>query len=72
MFALDESDGEEEKRTMTGRLKSMIEVSLETLCRLFGRAPLSFGPYLPTFLSLARSIVVDHGRRIAASGDLAR
>ena len=72
VFSLDEGTDDEEKKTLVGRLRGMIEVSLETLCRLFGRAPLSFRPYLPTFLTLSRSIIVDHGQRIATSGDLAR
>ena len=72
IFSLDEGTDDEEKKTLVGRLRGMIEVSLETLCRLFGRAPLSFRPYLPTFLTLSRTIIVDHGQRIATSGDLAR
>ena len=72
IFSLDEGTDDEEKKTLVGRLRGMIEVSLKTLCRLFGRAPLSFRPYLPTFLTLSRTIIVDHGQRIATSGDLAR
>ena len=62
----------EEKKSLEGRLRSMVEVSLKTVGRVRSNQPTAFGPYLEPFLQLTYSIVVDRDCRVAQHGDAAK
>jgi hypothetical protein len=62
----------EEKITLEGRLRSIVEVSLRTIGRVRSNQPSEFGLYLSTFLQQTYNIVIDQDARVKQHGDIGR